>query len=597
MKRLAFAWLALLAGAALAVLPIAAQAEDTSWSISSFAADIRVQADGSLDVQESIAAAFQTPKHGILRDIPYLFDHDAGHYRVNVVDVLGVGNGRGGSWPYSVSDVNGYREIRIGDPNRTVTGSQDYLIHYRVRGALNAFSDHDELYWNVNGSQWPVASAAVAATVHLPPGSFKDATCYQGPTGATQPCAFSRGQDQVTYDATRALQPGEQLTVVAAFARGAVQVPAPILQAKPRGFLDFWELTPATVAVTLLLLLAGLGLVGYNWLANGRDQRALDVHYVESGARPLPLFDSPTVVAEFEPPGGLRPAEVGTLLDERADTKDVTATIVDLASRGYLRIDPLLASPGGTPHDWRLTSTAPAEWRTGLKPYEAELFQSLFDGQASVELSDLKGTFAGHLHQVERLLYQDAGSAAWFVRDPRWVRLQWIAVGAGAALVGAALAFGLGFAFGWGLPGLAVLVAGVAQVGAAFGMPRRTPAGSDLLQHVLGFRLYMRTAETYRQQFAEKENLFTSLLPYAVVFGCVERWAKAFEGLGTAPAQTGWYGPGGWQALALSRSLSQFNDSLGQTLAAPAPTAGGSGSGFSGGFSGGGFGGGGGGSW
>ena len=595
-RRFAVCCLALLAAALAGLLPVAAGADDTNWSITSFASDITVQKDGSIDVQETIKVDFATPKHGIFRDIPYLFDYDAKRNRVNEIDVVGVGNGRGGSWPYTVSDVNGYRELKIGDPNQTVTGSQAYLIHYRVRGALNAFADHDELNWNVNGSQWPVPAASVSAAVHLPAGSFQKATCFQGPTGSTQPCAFARSQDQVTYQATRALQPGEQLTVTAAFAKGAVAVPAPILQDRPRDFFGYWEVNPATVTVTLLLLLAGLGLVGYNWLVNGRDQRALDIHYADSGARPLPLFGSHTIVAEFDPPGGLRPAEMGTLLDERADTKDVTATIVDLAARGFLRIDPLVASPGGTPHDWRLTWTGPAEWRAGLKPYEAQLLTSLFEGRTSVEVSDLKGTFAGHLQEVESMLYQDANSASWFVADPRYVRLLWAGVGVVIVVAGVVLVFGLGQAFGWALPGLAVIVVGVVQFATGFGMPRRTPAGSDLLQHVLGFRLYMRTAETYRQQFAEKENLFTSLLPYAVVFGCVDRWARAFEGMATQPGQTGWYGPGGWQALALSQSLSDFNTHLGQTLAAPAPSAGGSGFG-GGGFSGGGFGGGGGGSW
>ena len=118
-----------------------------------------------------------------------------------------------------------------------------------------------------------------------------------------------------------------------------------------------------------------------------------------------------------------------------------------------------------------------------------------------------------------------------------------------------------------------------------------------MVRRVLGFRRYIETAEVTEAKFDEQVKLFTRYLPYAIVFGCVERWAKAFEGLGTQPGQTGWYGPGGWQALALSQSLSDFNSHLGQTLAAPPPSSGGGGSGFSGGFAGGGGGGGGGGSW
>jgi hypothetical protein len=589
--------LTLLLALAAALLPLRAGADDTGWNITSFHSDIQVLADSSLDIRETIKVDFGgLDKHGIFRDIPFRYDYDSKHDRVYRIDVVSVDDGAGHPWSYTTSDQGVYREIKIGDPNRLVNGRQTYAIHYRVEGALNGFSDHDELYWNVNGSQWPVPTLATSATVQPPAGSLQQATCFEGLTQSTDLCRQSGGQDAVTFEATRPLQPGEQLTLVTALAKGAVSNPVPMLAAKPRSFLDYFEVTAVTVVVSLLLLLAGLVLVGLNWLRNGRDQVALDVHYIESSAAPRPLLNGPPVIAEFEPPGGLAPAEIGTLLDERADTKDVTATIVDLAGRGFLRIDPLPEKllQG---KDWQLTSTAGPERISQLKWYESSLFTRLFADGETVKLSDLRGHFADDLHEVEGLLYQDAAKGGWFVKDPRTTKLTWIAAGAGIVLVGAALSFVLGQLFGWGIPGLAVALVGLAQAAGAGYMPRRTPVGSQLLQHALGFRLYMRTAETYRQRFAEKENLFTAFLPYAIVFGCVERWAKAFEGLGTQPGQTGWYGPGGWQALALSQSLSDFNSHLGQTLATPPPSSGGGGSGFSGGFAGGGGGGGGGGSW
>src|SRR4029077_14774819 len=124
-----------------------------------------------------------------------------------------------------------------------------------------------------------------------------------------------------------------------------------------------------------------------------------------------------------------------------------------------------------------------------------------------------------------------------------------------------------------------------------------TAAGRDVMQHTLGFRLYMTTAEKYRQQFAEKAEIFTQLLPYAIVFGCVDRWAKAFEGLDT-PAGSTWYvGRGPFQAALLAGSLQSMNSNLSSAISS-APPRSGSGSGFGGGgFSGGGGGGGGGGAW
>src|SRR2546430_4646804 len=128
-------------------------------------------------------------------------------------------------------------------------------------------------------------------------------------------------------------------------------------------------------------------------------------------------------------------------------------------------------------------------------------------------------------------------------------------------------------------------------------MPQRRARGRAVLQKPLGFRFYMNPAEKYRQQFAEKAEIFTQLLPYAIVFGVVNRWAKAFEGIDTS-ASNGWYvGNAPFQAALLSSSLQSMNSNISSAISA-APPSSGSRSGFGGGGgSGGGGGGGGGGSW
>ena len=46
---------------------------------------------------------------------------------------------------------------------------------------------------------------------------------------------------------------------------------------------------------------------------------------------------------------------MGLLVDERADTLDVTATIIDLAVRGYLSIEEVPKTGWFGRRDWRLT--------------------------------------------------------------------------------------------------------------------------------------------------------------------------------------------------------------------------------------------------
>src|SRR2546422_11471222 len=103
MVRLGWLFAALLA-AVSAPLTVAA-ADDTGWVIRSFHADISVRPDSTLEIVETIKVDFRgLQKHGILRDIPVRYDYDQKRYRVYRLNVLEVGNGSGGSWPFSVSE-------------------------------------------------------------------------------------------------------------------------------------------------------------------------------------------------------------------------------------------------------------------------------------------------------------------------------------------------------------------------------------------------------------------------------------------------------------------------------------------------------------
>src|SRR5437899_1505379 len=198
---------------------------------------------------------------------------------------------------------------------------------------------------------------------------------------------------------------------------------------------------------------------------------------------------------------------------------------------------------------------------------------------------------------TERQIVSDAMARRLFTTNPTSARAGWGCLGTAILILGAFATYQLGVHFGWGVVGLAIVLVGMVLIATSKNMSQRTAVGRDLLQHTLGFRLYMDTAEKYRQQFAEKAEIFTQLLPYAIVFGVVNRWAKAFEGIDTS-ASNGWYvGNPPFQAALLSSSLQSMNDSISSAISS-APPSSGSGSGFGGGgSSGGGGGGGGGGSW
>ena len=561
---------------------------DEGWVITSFHSDIAIGADSTLTVQEDIQVDFGAQqKHGIFRTIPLRYRYDDSHDRYYTLEVVAVTDGVKPITHTDTIDSDNY-VIKI------VTGANRYVITYRVVGAMNSFTDRDELFWNVDGALWPVAKQSVTATVTLPANSLQKAACYQGPTGSREACASASSGSVVSFNSTRELGSGEQMSIVTALNKGAVDVPPPKLESRKRQFpQDAFDINPLTVGLGLLVAMAGIGLVGWNWWAHGRDRAYLTQYYLTNDPRERtePLFQHDTVVVEFGAPQNMRPAELGLILDEHADAKDVTATIVDLAVRGFMTIAEV---PGAT--DWTFT------WKGGgdaaaLLLYEQTILDGLFAGQQQVKLSELKGKFAPTLRTAESQIYTDAVSRRLFTARPDTTRAQWGCLGVAVIIGGIAISVALGLAFGWGLIGVAVVITGLVLTVTFPFMPQRTAAGRDLLQHTLGFRLYMTTAEKYRQQFAAKAQIFTQLLPYAIVFGCVSLWAKAFEGIDTS-ASSGWYaGTAPFQAALLAGSLESLNANISSAISYTPPSSGSS-SGFGGGgFSGGGGGGGGGGSW
>lgn len=611
---------ALLAAAALLTLFAAPTAADEGWIIDRYASDIEVQSDGGLLITDAIDVDFQrlTDRHGIFRDIPviYRWDPDPKMVRVYRIDVRSVRDANGRGLTYETSQDGATYRIRIGDADRTVSGKQTYRITYSVRGALNSFTDHDELYWNVNGGDWSVPMRVVTATVHAAVDAFTTVTCFEGPLGSTKSCQSSVSPQRASFSATSALAAGDQLTIVTSLRKGAVTVPAPLLQRADREIGDFFEATPWTIGGALLAMIGGLGLVAWHWWTSGRDDR-----------------EHETIVAEYEPPEKIRPAQAGLLVDESADTKDVTATIVDLAVRGYLTITELPATGIFGKKDWTLTRTDGKAHPEALQAYESTIFDGLFGlgamdatqravvsliqrfsdraGLAEatkaefeskptdvVKLSELKEHFYTTLAKAQRELYADSVARKWFAADPQRVRQIYVVLGLGAIVVAGFLVVFLGSSFGAGFIGLGAVVPAVALLGVASRMPRKTRAGAELLRRTLGFRHYMEIAEKERQRFAERENIFSTYLPYAIVFGCVEKWARAFSDIDAVAATSSWYtgsSLGAFSVNDLSNNLSSFSNQVSSTIAS---TPGGSGgSGFSGGGSGGGGGGGGGGSW
>jgi uncharacterized membrane protein YgcG len=641
--------------AALLAIPGTARAQSGPERIVSYDIAITIQHDGTSLVTEQIVYDFGgQQRHGIFRQIPVRFSYNSGYDRVYPVTVLSV---RSPDAPaqYAVSNDGSSVTIRIGDPSRTITGQHTYQITYLIRGALNGFADHDELYWNAIGGQWdvPIGRAVVRVTV---PGTVTRAACYAGPLGATTSCDRASTAKTAATFTQSGLGPQEFLTVVVGFPKGLVAPPRPILTARwslQRAF----AVTPASAGIAggLLAVFAALGAViavRRRHLRHPRPAAQLAGTPLgqPEGIMPPAGHDSPAL--ESEPPAGLRPAQASTLLDGVVKARDITGTVVDLAVRGYLRIEDISSVAR---RDWRLTRLGKTG---GLLPYEQKLLDGLFTGTtkdpdpdaepdsaaepdsgpgtASIQLSDLGAEFAAALkdardalyssmtgqgwvteHEGEvadmtaAALYSSVTSRGWFTARPDQVRRSWrtggiimFAIGVIAVIVTAAHTQ-------FALAPVPLVLAGLVMVGCARRMPVRTAEGNDLARRVLGFRKCLVISAAGQARPAAQPATLYDYLPYAIALGCTQEWAGLTAALAGAdqPGQAPpWYqGQGVFSPrslTSLSRSAYYFSYphniaiATGQVVSGLASSGSASGSsGFGGGYSGGGGGGGGGGSW
>ncbi len=510
-----------------------------------FDVDISIEPSGSILVTETIVQDFgSTERHGIFRDVPERLRYDETYDRVYPIDVLSVRASEGTPDDVQTEHVGGYLRIRIGDPDVTVTGRHTYEIAYRVEGAMNGFDTHDELYWNAIGTEWQQDIGRSTVMVSGPTAITRVA-CFAGLYGSTGGCERAEIVDGDAVFTQRNLPAYTALSVVVALPPGAVASTEPILD--ERWSLDrAFERTPGTVGGSLGLLAVIAAGVGTLVWRRGRDRRYVGSQVDQvmgsdaGGEQAVPLFERGEGPVEFAPPQDLRPGQIGTLIDERANTLDVSATIVDLAVRHYLVIEEIPKRGWFGKPDWRLIrQPAPGD---ELLTYERMLLDRLFSSGDEVMLSELKNTFASKLKEVQGSLYADAVRRRWFLGRPDRVRAVWLGLGVAALVLGIASTVALARWTNLGLLGIPLVLGGLLLLLGARWMPRRTARGTALVRRVNGFRRVIEAAETHMSRWAEQENVFTRYLPYAIVFGCTDKWARAFEGLAAAPAaDTSWY--------------------------------------------------------
>jgi len=583
-----------IAAFALLAVILFASAASATLRIDRFDAEISIDDEGRLHVIERIAVIFYTPHHGIEREIPVSYRDPGSAERVTIdLDLVGITmDGRPVQYTQrrSGSDI----VFRIGDPDRTITGTYTYEIAYTVDRAVLFHDDYLQVYWNVTGNEWRIPIDAASAVFRLPGGldiAQVSSTSYVGYSGlsARGPAATVTADGGLLFTASY-LSTGEGLTIDVAIPRTLLPVEPPTFGERFLWFLDAnkWAALPIVVLVGMILL----------WARVGRDPR------------------KGTIAPQFEPSRDMHPGEAGVLIDDRADLRDISGMLIGLAVRGHLTIEEIgeedddgLADRAkrllkrSTPDDYRFVKrSGPAG---ELSEVERVLLDAVFDDEHPDErtLSSLEHEFYKTLPNIKSKLYGGLISKGYYPHNPERTRRSYASIG----LVVAGGGFALGIVNGSLYLAIALGLCGLIVLAFSPIMPRKTRKGVRALEEVLGLSEYIRRAEVDRMEFHDaperSPEVFEKLLPYAIALNLTSIWTKQFEGLMTEPPS--WYSGRGpvFHPHLFTLSMLHLTSGMERTfVSAPRAASGGrsawsGGGSFGGGFSGGGFGGGGGGGW
>ncbi len=618
--------------------------------IRSFDSDIAIARDGELTVRESIIVNVEGKqiRRGIFRDFPrYQTGEDGARHKVSF-DVLSVERD-GKAEPYAEEGISGGTRLRIGDGDVLLPlGEHRYVITYHTDRQIRFFDTHDELFWNVTGTDWVFPIDRATATVAAPEGASVSRTvAYTGAYGEQGTDAvgeISADGSRARFRTTAPLDVGEGLTIGVALPKGAVTPPDSAQQREwfLRDHLGSLILAAGTALIALFYVLA--------WRRVGRDP------------------PGGVIVPRWDVPKDLSPALVTYIVERTGKSQRMTsAALLSLAVKGLIRLEDIASEMLIVP-----TSRLKGASAAGLPVGEKALARSILSHPDGLKLdrdqgedvrSMVRGFRSAMLNEHRNSYYH--GNAGWVIAGIVLSIVVFVAsliagglpaellpiggplvIGAvilsilvarlfrsnGGNIVKRVISFVFAGVFAFGLFSAVagalfellseatldwsfIVVGALLLINILFFMIMGAPTsiGRRKMDEIEGLKTYIELAEADRMNLQGAPEMspshYETLLPYAVALDLEKPWTQKFETWLAAAAAAGgayaasqwspsWYsGPGGRHGW--SDSISDIGDRMGSAVSSAMPTPSSSSSGFSsgGGFSGGGGGGGGGGGW
>lgn len=592
--------------------PIVAQA-DEAFQITAYTVTVTVSQENVCHIREDIQVSFSQSRHGLYRNIPltYTISREDGtknrvHSKVDNIDC---------NAQFSTGRNNGNLQIKIGNPNVTVSGEQSYSLSYDYHLGKDPLKGKDEFYLNLIGTEWDTMINNVKFSVLMPSAIDQEklgmSYGYQGAV-STEGLQYTVQDNMLTgfLDPSITLMPEQGIT---------------LRMELPDGYFVYHPEFPTEAVGSILLAVIAMFVSFLLWKYYGKDDPVVEV-------------------IEFHPPAALNSLETALAYKGQVDGEDVVSLIVYLAQKGYIEI-----SESGK-NNFILRKLREYD---GTNFCEQLFMNELFAKLPVVEKSALKNKFYKTVNKITKIMNCKRNQRMLFFESS--MNKNWIfyilavfsnvlafynpLVESGSSpynailtpgMLGAVfvsmlrmlfqpgklinrlymIVWGIIFFSVWGIMlfqsvlyadlshQAACVICMIATVVIMFFlnfMPRRTEYGNKILGYIKGFKEFLETAEKDRLEALVEEDpqYFYEILPYTYVLGVSDKWMNKFEEIALEPP-TWYHSPhSSFHMASFHRELRQTMKSANATMTSSPGGSHGSG----GGHSGGGHGGGGGGSW
>jgi hypothetical protein len=535
----------LLATAAIGIgLTLPAHADGVA---STFVAEARVASDGLLRVKQTITFSGAAPAE-LSQKFETRENLVGGRQYVRRLTEVSA-SAKGAAVAPAIHEESRFTTVSV-----PTNGATEIVMNYTVSGAAVTVDNGVAVRWGLlQGLSAQVTE--FSATVQVP-AQFSYVKCTAGSPNSTVPCSFAAGGTEAAQvptfrDGPRGI--GEVVTVDIGFAAGSVAANEEIDHVWSLGRAFSAEPLPLALALGLLVL-GGLGLLAMHRRA-GADaspggQMLKAGEFIPTGAGQ----------SEFRVVGDIRPGHVGTVVDERVDPIDVTASLIDLAVRGHLLIQEQPRASEFARAEWVLTRTATAD---ELRPFERAMLNGIAPEGGSVKVSELSGRIHDSIAAVQNELYDEVVDKGWFERRPDSTRNRWMRLAVAGLAVAVLITLVLAAFTVFGLVGLALIALALGLIFVAQEMPARTAQGAALLAGLGALRSDLMSQPTNQMPPGGELREISELLPYAVVLGGADRWLDAIVAADADDhadeTDLPWYhGPANWHLRDLPDSLRNF---------------------------------------